>query len=282
MIKSFFVTDLHGKPDRYRKLFNRIECDVPEVVFFGGDLLPHRLRRIENYDDFTLEFLLPSLREMKRKMDTCFPEIYIILGNDDARNEEIKFIDADREGLLNYINQKKERFRDYLIFGYSFVPPSPFQLKDWEKYDISRYVDPGCVSPNEGFRTYPPDYDPEYDTIHEDIKILTEGADMAKSIFLFHTPPYKTNLDRAELDGKFIDHVPIDVHVGSIAVKRLIDERQPYITLHGHIHESTRITGSWFQKFGNTVSFNGSHDGNELCITVIDLDNPESARRITE
>jgi len=31
------------------------------------------------------------------------------------------------------------------------VPPTPFLLKDWEKYDVSAYVDPGCVSPEEGY-----------------------------------------------------------------------------------------------------------------------------------
>ena len=49
-----------------------------------------------------------------------------------------------------------------------------------------------------------------------------------------------------------IDHIPLDVHVGSIAIKRFIEAKQPMLTLHGHVHESTRLTGNWQQHIGNT------------------------------
>ena len=68
--------------------------------------------------------------------------------------------------------------------------------------------------------------------------------DLSRAMFLFHTPPYNTGLDRAALDGKKVNYVDLDVHVGSIAVRRFIESRQPLLTLHGHIHESARITGS--------------------------------------
>ncbi|NWF91159.1 MAG: hypothetical protein HXY50_17065 [Ignavibacteriaceae bacterium] len=73
--------------------------------------------------------------------------------------------------------------------------------------------------------------------------------------------------------------VPIDLHVGSIAVRRFIESRQPYLTLHGHIHESARLTGSWRDKLGRTEMFNASHDGKELALVEFDLDILESAER---
>ncbi|PKP34772.1 MAG: hypothetical protein CVU00_05365 [Bacteroidetes bacterium HGW-Bacteroidetes-17] len=280
MSKCFFVTDLHGHIDRYDKLFLQIKEEKPEAVFFGGDLLPHRLKKMGNYDDFTTDFLFPSLYQLKKDLKDRYPRIYLILGNDDARCEEEKFLTESNNGLFHYSNQQKISFGDYLIFGYSFVPPTPFQMKDWEKYDVSRYVDPGCVHPNEGFRTYAPTEDIEFATIQKDLEILTENEDVSKAIFLFHSPPYKTYLDRASLDGIMVDHVPMDVHVGSIAIKRLIEERHPFITLHGHIHESTRLTGFWKQQIGNTVSFNAAHDGPELSIVKFDLKDPSMAKRI--
>lgn len=42
-------------------------------------------------------------------------------------------------------------------------------------------------------------------------------------------------------------YAPMDVHVGSIALRRFIEARQPLLTLHGHVHESARLTGSWHQ-----------------------------------
>ena len=271
-MNCFFVTDLHGKPDRYRKLFDLIHQEVPEVVLFGGDLLPHRLRKVEEFEDFTTDFLFPQLLKLKKELKDKYPAILIILGNDDPRSEEEKFIHAANDGLFNYIHHRKITLLNYNFYGYSYVPPSPFQLKDWKKYDVSRYVDPGCIPPTEGFRTTEPNEDIEYATIQKDLVALTGTDDLSKAIMLFHSPPYQTHLDRAALDGKMIDHVPMDVNVGSIAIKRFIEECQPMITLHGHIHESTRLTGYWQQQIGNTYAFNSAHDGPEFSVIKF---NPE-------
>ncbi len=40
MVKSFFVSDIHGNKNRYKILFERIIEEKPKVVFFGGDLYP--------------------------------------------------------------------------------------------------------------------------------------------------------------------------------------------------------------------------------------------------
>ena len=98
-------------------------------------------------------------------------------------------------------------------------------------------------------------------------------------MFLFHTPPHETKLDRAALDGKMVDHVPLDLHVGSIAVRRFIEARQPLLTLHGHIHESARLTGSWRDRIGRTHLFSAAHDGPELALVRFDLEHPEGATR---
>lgn len=272
MTNCFFVSDLHGKTDRYQKLFSLIESEQPSAVFFGGDLLPHTLKKTAGYNDFALDYLFPEFEKLQLKMAVFYPEIFLILGNDDPRSEEGKFVEAANNGLFHYINQKKASLNGFIIFGYCFVPPTPFRLKDWEKYDVSRYVDPGCVHPAEGFRTREPDCNPEFSTIKQDLEELTRDEDLTKAIFLFHSPPYQTVLDRAALDGKMIDHVPLDVHVGSIAIKRFIEEKQPLATLHGHIHESTRLTGQWSHKIGKTTCFNASHDGPELSVVKFDAD----------
>ena len=76
-----------------------------------------------------------------------------------------------------------------------------------------------------------------------------------------------------------IDHAPVDVHVGSIAIKRFIMKEQPLLTLHGHVHESTRITGNWREKFGETFSFNAAHDGHELSLIRFNTNNLSDATR---
>jgi uncharacterized protein len=73
--------------------------------------------------------------------------------------------------------------------------------------------------------------------------------------------------------------VPLDVHVGSIAVRRFIEARQPSVTLHGHIHESARLTGAWQDRIGRTVLLSAAHDGPELALVRFDPERPDAATR---
>ncbi|HUX65553.1 MAG TPA: hypothetical protein VMV42_00260, partial [archaeon] len=97
--------------------------------------------------------------------------------------------------------------------------------------------------------------------------------------FSFSFSPYQTHLDRAALDGRQVDSVPLDVHVGSIAIRRFIETRQPLVTLHGYVHESAPLTGSWQEKIGRTFCFSAAHDGPELAIICFDPAQPEKAIR---
>ncbi len=274
---SLFVSDLHGKEDQYAKLFQAIESYQPVLVFLGGDLLPHSYHSA----NFVTDFLLPNLQNLKTTMLDKYPRIMLILGNDDARIEEPSIMELDKQSLIEYIHFRKTNFLEYNIYGYAFTPPSPFLLKDWEKYDVSRFVDPGSISPEEGKRTVDiSNHEKKYSTIKDDLDTLTKNEDLTKAIFLFHGPPYQTNLDNVATSGKLIDHVPVDTHVGSIAIKRFIEKKQPLITLHGHIHESAQISGSWKDKIGQTYCFSAAHKGNELAVVKFELSNPETAERI--
>jgi len=280
----FFVSDLHGSLSRYEKLFNAIETEKPTAVFLGGDLLPSGLFALtsesKTVGNFIESILIKGFSRLKKKLASDYPRVFLILGNDDGKADEDAIIAGEQLGIWEYIHNKKTKLDGYNIYGYSYVPPSPFMLKDWERYDVSRYTDPGCVPPEEGAHFKKVDKKKLiYKTIQKDLKLLTEGHNLERSIFLFHTPPYNTKLDRAALDGKMVDHVPLDVHVGSIAVSRFIEEKQPKITLHGHIHESTRITGHWHEQLGNTTAISAAHDGNELALVRFDPDSPQSCTR---
>lgn len=281
-MKSFFVSDLHGNIEKYKKLFDEILKDEPSFVFVGGDLSNH-LKKIadDSIDNFYTDFLQNELQKVKEKLGTNYPDVFIIMGNDDPRAEEVSLIEIEKKSLWHYINQKEVEIKGYTIYGYAFCPPSPFRLKDWEKYDVSRFVDPGCISPEEGTRTIDiPDNIIKYSTIEKDLTGLVEDDNLEKSIFLFHTPPYETKLDRAALDNKIVDGVQVDIHVGSIAIKRFIESKQPLLTLHGHIHESTKLTGSWKDKIGETICFNAANTGSELTLIKFDLNDPNSAQKI--
>lgn len=284
MTLCFFASDLHGHTDRYRKLFQAISDEHPEAVFLGGDMLPSTTLVFSSlspeYLDFVHDYLLKKLVHLREELGDAFPRIFLILGNDDGRLAEEAVLDAAARGVWEYVHDKKVLFKGYPVFGYSYVPPTPFLFKDWEKYDVSRHVDPGSVSPEEGIRSFPvPDDSQKYSTIKEDLDRLTENENLKKAIFLFHAPPYKTKLDRASLDGKMVDHVPLDVHTGSIAIRRFIKARQPLLTLHGHVHEASRLSRSWRDRIGKTCLFTAAHDGPELALVRFDPKNLDEATR---
>ncbi|MGB7294335.1 MAG: metallophosphoesterase [Candidatus Aminicenantales bacterium] len=280
----FFVSDLHGRAGRYQKLFEAVLREKPEAVFIGGDVLPHGWYARETLDfphrDFINDFLVRNLMLLRQELGAGYPRIFLILGNDDARIEEAAVLDAAARGVWEYIHQRRVGFGRFAIYGYAYVPPTPFRLKDWERYDVSRYTDPDAVSPEEGWRTYPvSEQEIKYMTIKDDLDRMTRNQDMAGSIFLFHSPPYQSKLDLSARAGKMIDHVPLDCYLGSIAVRRFIEARQPLLTLHGHVHESARLSGSWRDRIGRTHCFTAAHDGPELALVRFDPDNLEAANR---
>lgn len=232
------------------------------------------------YHHFTNDFLMAEFSKLKQSMKEKYPRIFLILGNDDGRSEEREIIDASEADLWEYMHNRKIEVGSYSIYGYSYIPPSPFVLKDWERYDVSRFLDPGCTPPEEGMHSIEfSEHDEKYATIQNDLHALTNDDNLENAIFLFHSPPHNCKLDRAALDGKMIDYVPLDIHIGSIAIRNLIEERQPLLSLHGHVHESARITGSWREQFGRTTAFSAAHDGPELALVSFNLENLGGATR---
>lgn len=277
MIPCFFVSDLHGRADVYEKLFGLLAKERPAALFMGGDLLPNALG---SPGDFIHDFMAAKFTNLKRLLGSDAPRVFLIMGNDDYRSEEPELKIAARRGIWEYVHDTCVSLGEYDVFGYAYVPPTPFALKDWERYDVGRYVDPGCVSPEDGFLSVPVTaHERKFATIAKDLERLAGKDDMKKAVFLFHTPPYKTNLDRIDPRSPLIDHAPVDVNVGSIAVRNFIEAREPLLTLHGHIHESWRRTGSWRDRIGRTQCFSAAHGGPELSLVRFDLDDLDGATR---
>jgi uncharacterized protein len=270
----FFASDLHGRKNRYESLWAAIRHDRPVAVFLGGDLLPP-----VGAEELIAD-LARNIEALQSDLGDASPSFFLILGNDDPRSYEEEFLRHEAAGRWSYLNGRSATAAKYRVYGYSYVPPTPFTLKDWERYDVSHYVDPGSISPEEGVRTVEISLgEVRYTTIQEDLDRLAGPDEVSEAIFLFHTPPYRTSLDRAALDGRIVDLVPLDVNVGSIAVRRFIEKRQPLVTLHGHVHESARLTGKWMDFIGRTVMLGAAHDGPELALIRFDPEQPQTATR---
>jgi Icc-related predicted phosphoesterase len=103
--------------------------------------------------------------------------------------------------------------------------------------------------------------------------MFAEVKDPGALIVVFHPPPYDTELDKAPaLDEEFrlkrVGGQPDLIPVGSIAVREFIEENQPLLGLHGHVHASRGA-----QRLGRTLCLNPGSEYTEgtLCGALVTL-----------
>ncbi|MBI5866520.1 MAG: metallophosphoesterase, partial [Planctomycetes bacterium] len=123
----FFVSDLHGQPQRYLTLFDRIASERPEAVLLGGDLFPaERMSSFEPArEDFIDDFLVARLMRLRAQLGAEYPRVLLILGNDDPRTLEAAVLGAAAQGAWEYANERVCRVREFEVYGYAHVPPTP-------------------------------------------------------------------------------------------------------------------------------------------------------------
>jgi Icc-related predicted phosphoesterase len=73
---------------------------------------------------------------------------------------------------------------------------------------------------------------------------VSKVKNVKMAIFNFHAPPFASKLDEAPLLDEELSPIiqggsVVLVPVGSKAVRKTIEKYQPFLALHGHIHESS-------------------------------------------
>jgi uncharacterized protein len=127
-------------------------------------------------------------------------------------------------------------------------------------------IAPGMEMLSTGYTNVTPwDTHREYseDQIKAHLRAMTDRLENPQTaIFNIHVPPYNSRLDTAPLLGqdlkvKTAAGAVITAPVGSTSVRESIEEVQPLLSLHGHIHESGGSV-----KIGRTTAINvGSEYG---------------------
>ncbi len=101
------------------------------------------------------------------------------------------------------------------------------------------------------------------DALYTKLRGLAEEVESpATAIFNLHVPPHNSGLDTAnemnpDLTLVFKSGQPNPVPVGSTAVRQIIEEYQPLLALHGHIHESRGEA-----RIGRTLCINSGSEYN--------------------
>lgn len=260
MFKLLYTADLHGNEEFYKRLLKKAEGENVNAVVIGGDLCDRDgdtiKDRINNQKLFLEKFMIPLFKNFKSKNKKI--EFYIIMGNDDFRSNLEVLEKAEKSKIIKSINKKSVELNKSLnIAGYSFVNPTPFRLKDWEKPDFGNDKGPSPLFPEE-IRSI----EKEKGTIKDDLQKLINLSNPKNTIYVIHAPPFNTKLDI----------ITTGAHVGSKSVRQFIEKEQPPLTLHGHIHESPAMSGSWKDKIGKTICINvgSSYPEDKLNCVMID------------
>ncbi|HEY9159787.1 MAG TPA: metallophosphoesterase [Desulfomonilia bacterium] len=284
-MRILFTADLHGQVTLYEQMFALSKSGGADVIIMGGDILPTVIdelfdlaRGVSAYKkslDVQIEFIdsyfIPVIREFKKENPA--KEIFYIPGNHDW-NMATLHLEKNYPEAVN-LHGRTVHFSGYDFTGYGCVIDSHFWVKDMVRRDTPSDTGfPGrfsCVSTPEGMKLYKDnsylDLNPSIEEELSSIKIIAP----AKTVCVFHSPPYDTRIDTLH-NGK---------PIGSRAIKDYIDRYQPLISLHGHIHEAPYMTGIYRTAIGKTIAINPGHFKDDLHAVIIDMSEGEPVIRHT-
>ncbi len=278
-MRFLYITDLHGDKNKYEKILAiALENDI-KLIVDGGDMLPKHCKRMEEQPRFVKEYLKDYFDKLKENNIT-----YIgMLGNDD-----ILPIDKDFNELCNLYNNvnniasSKINVEGYDFIGMNYILDHPFGCKDRvvmeDNYVFQRQLSSAFLSSEKGHIEIPNWF--EYATsqlpkMENKLNDLPISSNYEKTIFIIHMPPANLKL------GQLLYQ---DLDIGSVDIYNFIQEKQPLLTLHGHIHESPDTeTGKWINSINNTTCIQPgqSEVNNDILIYVdIDLENKKYTREV--
>lgn len=276
MADWFYTSDLHGQGALYEQLLGMAATRSPRAVLIGGDLCPHDAsgEGVASQRVFLEGFLTEFARRLREAVPEC--ELLLLMGNDDwSANHDC--LVRDNGALWQCIHERAVTVGGVAVAGLSWVPITPFGIKDWERWDDHGDLGPrsrldGVTSRSgriEAFRFDPARREP---TVADALERLAAQTEPARTIFVCHTPPHATNCDM----------IGATQHVGSRALREFVTLHQPPLVLTGHIHESPRVSSSYRDKIGSTVIVNpGQFGAARLCGVWFDPADIEGTLRHT-
>lgn len=307
-MKIFFATDIHGSDTCWRKFLNSGAHYQADAIVLGGDMTGKALVPVmHDGGDRWHATLLENREELVGEDQVAaFEEAVIRRGYYPFRTtpDEVAELAADEprwhalfeEHMLRTVERWME-LADERLAGTGIrcyvCPGNDDQLDVDDVVRQAKHVElaEGRVVELDGFQmvssgwanrtpwdTYREEDEPE---LAERIKTMVAQVTTPpeRTIFSLHCPPYGTGLDDApelgeDLSIKNAGHG--SVPVGSTAVRRAIEDFQPALGLHGHIHEARGST-----RLGRTLCINpgSSYEQGQLLGAVVELDGKKKVKR---
>ena len=286
--RLFYAGDVHGSRVCWKKFVNAAAHYPADALVMGGDLTGKALVPIVREGDGSYSAQVigerrtartaEELDQMQRAISTngmypliVDPDEARALATDAERRDEV-FEQALLDELRLWVQLADERLADTGTRAYVI----PGNDDPWEVDAVlasgSSVV--ACdetveeIGPHEmasfGYSNRTPWHTPrelDEEEIYTRLKRLVDQLEEPeRAILNIHVPPYESSLDTAFEVGEDLHYVmkggrPHEIPTGSPAVRQIIEETQPLLSLHGHIHESRGVT-----KIGRTVAINPGSD----------------------
>jgi Icc-related predicted phosphoesterase len=284
----YYASDVHGSDQCWRKFLGAGRFYEVNALIMGGDLTGKAVVPVELGADgsFSTEFLgeirsgsgdtaLGELTEAIR-YNGMYPwvasaeEIVRLRGDATARSELFEQVMLDELG--RWVALADERMAPLGIDVYAMAgnddpwscdaileSASHLAACDLRLTEVGGHEMISCSYANPTPWSSPRELDEE--ALYARIKVLADQLERPETaIFNLHVPPIASGLDTAfEIDDQLRIVVrngkPHEIPVGSTAVRRLIEEYQPLLALHGHIHESRGAT-----TIGKTLAINSGSE----------------------
>jgi uncharacterized protein len=270
-IKVLFVTDMHGSELTFRKFLSSLSIWSPDVLICGGDVAGKGLLPVLDGGNGSVRLRwMGEEREVRKdQLDDIFDKaaqlgFYPYVG-DEAAIARLR--GADDEGGEIFEQLMKERWSNWLerleskcaelelpayVIGGNDDPFSldeiSFQEREWVQGADGKVLPMvgewkllSCGLANQTPWQCPRDVTEE-ELAAKLGALADEAGDLDNVVCNIHVPPYNSALDIApELDTSVTPPRAVagsTVPVGSTAVADFLEQRQPLLSLHGHIHES--------------------------------------------
>ncbi len=298
-LRIFYTADIHGSGRCFRKFLNAAAVYKADVIILGGDLTGKIVVPVLARPDGSFEARIfgqrhygsnpEQLAKLERELAVSGVYAQSVGANelqeavrDPMRRQEI-FLRAMRQTVEEWIALAEERLRGTGVECY-IMPGND----DHPSIDEILSRSPRIINPDNRIVTVGGRYEMlslgvsnktpfespreleerEIGSILE--KLVGQIKNKGSAIFNLHCPPYGSGLDLApEVDEnlRIVSYggQPHFIPVGSRAVRSCIEDYQPLLGVHGHIHES-RGVGT----IGRTTCLNpGSEYGQGILHGVI-------------
>ena len=270
-MKILYVTDLHGDKAKYEETLRIAQASKVDVIINGGDMLPKLGKRDIEQPCFIKEYL----NDYFGRIEKLGIPYLCILANDDLLWLDSLFSAtcAPYEFVFNLGENQGFALEDYYFLGLNYILDHPFGSKDrvvLEKgFTIPPQLNPYTLIPGDGSYTKIDNWE-EYAHVHCDLmadklKEFPSPPPNKKTVYVMHMPPAGLNLGQIFVPG---------VDIGSQDIYDFIQEKKPFLTLHGHIHESpVAKSGKWLNHIGQTTCLNpGQFEAGDLNLAYALID----------